>query len=130
MPLKTKPVCSKCEKTESPMWQATENGILCSDCDKEQREQLKEANLIKTEPEENTESNGSKSNDNCSKGPRRSTRNTRYRNTRLNPFALPKALLPKGKSRRIIFKKTPTKAPTAVATPVTSDSVFYKVCVN
>ena len=32
----------------------------------------------------------------------------------------------KGKSRRIIFKKSATKAPTAVAKAVTSDRVYYR----
>lgn len=132
MPLRSKPVCSKCEKTEALLWIQSETGILCSDCDSELKDQLKNLNLKKEDPEENIEcasnSSETKSNENGNtKTLRRSTRNARHYKTRLNPFALPKAMLPKGKGRRIIFKKTPTKAPTAVATPVTSDSIFYKV---
>ncbi|CAL4122657.1 unnamed protein product, partial [Meganyctiphanes norvegica] len=37
-----------------------------------------------------------------------------------------KGNIPKGKGRRYIFKKSATKAPTAVATPVTSQYLFYK----
>lgn len=126
MPLKTKPVCVKCEKTESPMWQTTEIGVLCMECDKDMREQVETSNLTKTDNQDDQDTNSTKSNENgTSKGPRRSTRNTRQYKTRLNPFALPKTMMPKGKGRR--FKKTPVKAPTAVATPITSESVFYKV---
>lgn len=133
MPLKSKPICAKCEKTETPLWHQTEQGILCSDCERDYREQLKNPNLKKEkeDTEENVDcasnSSETKNENGNTKTLRRSTRTTRYYKTRLNPFALPKTMLPKGKGRRIIFKKTPTKAPTAVATPVTSDSVFYKV---
>lgn len=126
MPLKGKPQCLKCEKTDSPMWTTEENGVICVDCTNEQK-----AASVKSEPTDDnvseTASNGSKSVENGTKTIRRSTRTTRYYKTRLNPFALPKTT-PKGKGRRVIFKKTPMKAPTAVATPITSDSVFYKVC--
>ncbi|KAK4301416.1 hypothetical protein Pmani_026450 [Petrolisthes manimaculis] len=37
-----------------------------------------------------------------------------------------KGSIPKGKGRRYIFKKSATKAPVAVATPVTSEYLFYK----
>ncbi|KAK3852869.1 hypothetical protein Pcinc_040554 [Petrolisthes cinctipes] len=37
-----------------------------------------------------------------------------------------KGSVPKGKGRRYIFKKSATKAPVAVATPVTSEYLFYK----
>ncbi|XP_068231572.1 GATA zinc finger domain-containing protein 1 [Palaemon carinicauda] len=37
-----------------------------------------------------------------------------------------KSGIPKGKGRRYIFKKSATKAPAAVATPCTSDYLFYK----
>lgn len=130
MSQKTKLICIKCEKTESPLWHPYEDGILCNDCQIIKDEPLKEPHEIKKEPEDRDEgenSNGSKNENGSSKVLRRSTRNTRQYKTRLNPFALPKAVLPKGKGRRVIFKKTPTKAPTAVATPVTSDSIFYKV---
>lgn len=132
MPQKTKPICTKCEKIESPLWHTSESGILCNDCQITKDEPIKQPDEIKKEPEDGDElennSNESKSNENgSSRAVRRSTRSTRRYKTRLNPFALPKAVLPKGKGRRVIFKKTPTKAPAAVATPVTSDSVFYKV---
>jgi hypothetical protein len=35
----------------------------------------------------------------------KSARNTRSYKTRLNPYALPKPVAPKGKGRRVIFKK-------------------------
>lgn len=127
MPLKTKPQCTKCQKTESSMWTTDESGTICLECSSEQK-------VIepKTEPADDTKSdtaslNDNKETDNGSNGKvvRRSTRSTRYCKTKQNPYA--KSLPPKGKGRRVIFKKTPTKAPSAVATPITSNSVFYKV---
>lgn len=133
MPLRTKPVCTKCESTETPLWHQTPEGILCSDCEKEWREEIKNPNLKKEKDLDADENNDCASNSSETKTEngnaktlRRSTRSTRYKQ-RLNPFALPKATIAKGKGRRCIFKKTPTKAPTSVATPVTSDSIFYKV---
>jgi len=57
------------------------------------------------------------SNKNDKKEPKRKTRKGRQGN---------KGNIPKGKGRRYIFKKSATKAPTAVATPVTSQYLFYK----
>lgn len=116
MPLKGNPVCLKCETSESPLWTNAENlGALCLDCVNETKDTLKN----ELEEEDEKQDNFSKS--------RRKTRATRSYKTRLNPLALPKASAPKGRGRRAYFKRAPIKAPTAVATPVTSDSVFYKV---
>lgn len=119
MPLKGNPVCLKCETNESPLWTNAENlGALCLDCVNETKES------IKTELEDEDDNNK----DNYVKSKRR-TRSTRSYKTRLNPFALPKLAAPKGRGRRAYYKRTPIKAPTGVATPVTSDSVFYKVTI-
>lgn len=118
MPLKGIPVCLKCETTESPMWTNAENlGALCLDCVNEAKSNLK------SELDDEIDSKDDKGN-------KRKSRTTRSYKTRLNPFAIPKSSLPKGRGRRSIFKKTPMKAPTAVATTVTSDYVFYKVSVS
>uniref|UniRef100_A0A1Y1KS83 Uncharacterized protein n=1 Tax=Photinus pyralis TaxID=7054 RepID=A0A1Y1KS83_PHOPY len=115
MPLKGNPTCLKCETSESPLWTNAENlGAICLDCINETKDS------IKNELEEEEEK------DNFPKS-RRRTRTTRSYKTRLNPLALPKSTTPKGRGRRGHYKKTPVKAPIATSTPVTSDSVFYKV---
>ncbi|XP_049788719.1 GATA zinc finger domain-containing protein 1 [Schistocerca nitens] len=121
MPLGIKPECYKCNVTESKLWKQTADGFVCVDC----------CDLVtKTScPPKNEDiaSQSSKSQETAPRiATRKSRRSTRNYKTRLNPYALPKPLTPKGKGRRVIFKKTPTKAPTAVATPVTSNYVFYK----
>ncbi|XP_044264491.1 GATA zinc finger domain-containing protein 1 [Tribolium madens] len=117
MPLKgTTPVCLKCETSESPLWTNAENlGAICLDCVNEAKDNLKS---------EQEEENDDKSED--SKSIKRKQRTTRSYKTRLNPFAIPKIGAPKGRGRRGIFKKTPIKAPSAVATTITSESIFYK----
>lgn len=113
MPLKGVPTCIKCETTESPLWTNAESlGAICLNCVNEAKES------IKTEAEEEEDTGGPK---------KKKFKATRSYKTRLNPFALPKTAAPKGRGRRSLFKKTPMKAPTAVATTVTSDYVFYKV---
>ncbi|XP_023707345.1 GATA zinc finger domain-containing protein 1 [Cryptotermes secundus] len=123
MPLGIKPECVKCQKTECTMWKNTPEGKLCNDCFN-----FNEKNSSNIKVEEPV--NACKSGPHEAGGPkiatRKSTRNTRSYKTRLNPYALPKPVAPKGKGRRVIFKKCCTKAPAAVATPVTSDYVFYK----
>lgn len=113
MPFKGNPICLRCETNESPMWKNAENlGAICLDCVNETKNNLK---LELEEDEEET------------KTTKRKTRATRSYKTRLNPYAVPKATTPKGRGRRGLTKKVPVKAPTAVATTVTSDYVFYKV---
>ncbi|XP_012278017.1 GATA zinc finger domain-containing protein 1 isoform X2 [Orussus abietinus] len=113
MPLGVKPECVKCGARETPLWHATEAGNLCNQCLEDERN-TSENSSSKTEEEDKAGS---------SKPARKSTRVTRYCKPKANA---PVKAVPKGKGRRHIFKKTPIKAPTAVATPVTSDFVFYK----
>ncbi|XP_067003762.2 GATA zinc finger domain-containing protein 1 [Anabrus simplex] len=122
MPLGIKPKCYKCQTTECLMWKQVPEGQICHEC----LHSTEKGNLsVKTE--EPSAQSSSKTQDTSPKiATRKSTRNTRNYKTRLNPYALPKPVAPKGKGRRIIFKKCCTKAPSAVATPVTSDYVFYK----
>ncbi|KAL3289770.1 hypothetical protein HHI36_023165 [Cryptolaemus montrouzieri] len=108
MPLRGTPVCLKCKATESPLWTNAENlGAICLNCVNETKESVK------------TEGEGPSSTD-----AKPSKQKLRTRSTRLNPFALPKFNGPKSKGRRSLFKKAPLKAPEAVATPITSESVF------
>lgn len=110
MPLKGNPVCLKCETSESPIWTNAENlGAICLNCVNEAKDEIR----------------SDEENDDDSKT--RKKLRTRSYKTRLNPFALPKTTIPKGRGRRAVTKKIPYKAPSAVATPVTSDNVFYKV---
>ncbi|KAF5306539.1 hypothetical protein FQA39_LY08861 [Lamprigera yunnana] len=105
-------ICLKCGISESPMWTNAESlGVICLNCINETKD------LIKTELEEDDK-------DNLESRKKGST--TKSYKTRLNPLALPKVAVPKAKGRRTLFKRSPKKAPTAVATPVTSDCVFYE----
>ncbi|KAK9889419.1 hypothetical protein WA026_004692 [Henosepilachna vigintioctopunctata] len=109
MPLRGTPICLKCRATESPLWTNAENlGAICLNCVNESKESIKTAVA------------GPSVSD--IKPPKHKQRATR--STRLNPFALPRFCGPKGRGRRSIFKKSPSKAPDAIATPVTSSSVF------
>nr|CAH7729603.1 unnamed protein product [Callosobruchus chinensis] len=113
MPLKGRVACLKCEATESPMWTNAENlGVICLDCVNETKNNLK----LELEEEEEDDHKTTK----------KRTRATRSYKTRLNPFAVPKTPAPKGRGRRGLAKKTPVKAPAAVATTITSDFIFYK----
>ncbi|XP_046404159.1 GATA zinc finger domain-containing protein 1 [Ischnura elegans] len=113
------PECVKCKSKTTSIWSKSENGEVCNECMIADAVKEKEALVSVPKPPAPPEP---------STGPklatRKSTRTTRNYKTRLNPYALPKP--PKGKGRRIIFKKSTTKAPSAVVTTVTSDYVFYK----
>lgn len=114
MPLGNKPECVKCGTKETPLWHSTDAGNLCNVCLEEER--IAETSSVPRNEDE--EKLGS-----TLRPTRRSTRITRYCNAK---SALLHKTVPKGKGRRNLFKKTPVKAPTATATPVTSSYVFYK----
>lgn len=95
------------------MWTNAESlGAICLNCVNEAKDNLK---------------NETEEDDDASSPKKKKFKATRSYKTRLNPFALPKISAPKGRGRRSLLKKTPMKAPTAVAETVTSDCVFYKV---
>lgn len=113
MPLRGNPECLKCGTNESSIWTNAENlGAICLDCVNEAKDEGKSDDENEDNKDEKT---------------RKKTRTTRSYKTRLNPLAIPKVAAPKGRGRRALMKKVPMKAPTAVATPVTSDYIFYKV---
>ncbi|XP_058797934.1 GATA zinc finger domain-containing protein 1 isoform X2 [Phymastichus coffea] len=109
MPLGEKPKCATCESEESLLWHSTESGHLCNSCLEKEKSK---------ETEQQVSSVGISTED---KPARKSTRVTRYKSSQLSNKPVPK-----GKGRRHIFKKTPMKCPSATATPVTSNFVFYK----
>lgn len=92
MPLGSKPECAKCRTRETPLWHSTDAGNLCNAC---------------LEDERNAEANSSTKTDEEDKSgslrPRRSTRITRYCNAKATG---PHKVIPKGKGRRNLFKKT------------------------
>ena len=101
MPFGLKPKCYQCQKTDSFMWRKTEEGFICNECVEQQRNKKSKGN---NRDQASLNKNSVDIND--PKCPRKSGRTTRNYKTRLNPFALPKPYTPKGKGRRIIFKKT------------------------
>lgn len=93
MPFGSKPECVNCGTKETPLWHSTENGNLCNDC---------------LEKKRSAEANGETKNEEDDKGGtlkpiRRSTRITRYCNSKSSG---PHKIVPKGKGRRNLFKKT------------------------
>lgn len=105
MPLGVKPKCVKCEGADSILWHGTDSGNLCNNCFESERC----ANTIDDDDKaSNNSSNNANTNvkmeSNDSKlQPRKSTRVTRYLKNKPPP---PLKVLPKGKGRRHIFKKT------------------------
>lgn len=109
MPLGSKPTCIKCSSTDTTLWHSTELGSICNTC-------IENEKLSSSKNEEE---------DKGGKPSRKSTRVTRWCKPEQNINIVVRGV-PKGKGRRHIFKKQPMKAPTSVATPVTSNFVFYK----
>lgn len=120
------PECIKCKSKKSDFWTRVDNGVECNDC--QLAEVLKEAeqNSSSSKLSSQESGNGSTTSSMLRMPTRKSTRNTRNTRSKQNPYAYPRPVAPKGKGRRAMFKKTSYKAPTAVATPMTKDFVFYK----
>ncbi|XP_026478689.1 GATA zinc finger domain-containing protein 1 [Ctenocephalides felis] len=127
MPFGIKSICVQCDKSESIFWHNIECGKLCNECHEN-------GNNIKTESSAEDNGGGGNSNgngdgqskagtDSESRSARKTTRAARYKN-RLNNIALKQST--KGKGRRFILKGKPMKAPSSVATVVTSDFLYYK----
>uniref|UniRef100_A0A8C4NAY1 GATA zinc finger domain-containing protein 1 n=1 Tax=Eptatretus burgeri TaxID=7764 RepID=A0A8C4NAY1_EPTBU len=112
MPLGLKPSCSCCRTGNTAMWRRSSQGdVVCNSC--------------AIAPG----SSGGHGNSVSKTGkPEAHRRSARLRNTkaRTQPAA-DRKLSSKGKGRRHIFKlKNPLRAPEAVATVVTSDSILYQ----
>ncbi|CAG9135677.1 unnamed protein product [Plutella xylostella] len=133
-----KPTCVKCDSTDSFLWRNTEGGQICNEChlansaSKDSKE-TKTTPSVKTECQEKMDEDIEPKNEGettpakaTGKGTRKSTRATRYKPKTPSANNAPKTPAPRGRGRRSLFKRPPLKAPTATATVVTSDSVFYQ----
>lgn len=112
----SQPLCVQCNNSESIIWRNLENGEICNSCYESNKTSLKN----EIEPQ-----NGENSNNGDEKKIRKSTRSTRYKAKSTSVLKS----IPKGKSRRIIFKKNPVKTPTnsQTATTTTKNNLFYNV---
>ncbi|KAM9308662.1 GATA zinc finger domain-containing protein 1 [Gastrophryne carolinensis] len=137
MPLGLKPTCSTCKTTSSSMWKKGSQGeILCHNCTG--KGSVGGSNHTTASASSSTHTGTSFASDSTSKqsngGSTKQTkqeihrRSARLRNTKYKSApAIEKKVSTKGKGRRLIFKlKNPIKAPEAVSTIVTSESLFYK----
>ncbi|KAK3609860.1 hypothetical protein CHS0354_015051 [Potamilus streckersoni] len=120
MPLGMKPVCSSCKISTSAMWRKGLNGdIQCNSC------------ATKQSPnnggkETGSNGTGSKTNGNGGNGGPILRKSSRNKPSKYRMSSTTKAVATKGKSRRILFKKSqPIKAPSSVATVVTGESIFH-----
>ncbi|XP_050669412.1 GATA zinc finger domain-containing protein 1 [Leptidea sinapis] len=135
-----KPTCIQCSTDDSLLWRSAENGQICNDChlantdnkdsEVDQISIKVEVEDKKEEKEEADSKNGKNEEDTTpakatGKGTRKSTRSTRYKAKTPGPVPQKSSSL-RGRGRRSIFKRQPLKAPTATATVVTSESLFYK----
>ncbi|XP_063545562.1 GATA zinc finger domain-containing protein 1 [Cydia strobilella] len=134
-----KPTCVQCGANDSLLWRSAENGQICNECHLSNATTkegsppftFKTEVEVKREDKDEPETKNEKTEGETTpakatgKGTRKSTRATRYK-PKTPASVAPKSTAPRGRGRRSIFKRQPLKAPTATATVVTSDSVFYK----
>lgn len=156
-PTKIVPKCVQCESLESFMWRVLDDNSaqhICQTC-YEENQHKNEAETSET----TGGNNGNNNNNNEEKKLRKSTRTTRYKSNRTpassaaggggggGTLAASSATnsnngqqggggcavivksVPRGKSRRNIFKKNPTKTPHRTATTTSVESVFYNVSI-
>ncbi|KAG8443158.1 hypothetical protein GDO86_011822 [Hymenochirus boettgeri] len=137
MPLGLKPTCSMCKTNSSSMWKKGSQGeILCNNCNGK-------SSISGANPSSGTSGNSScttttfaststsqQNNGGSTKQSKQEIhrRSARLRNTKYKSApAAEKKVSTKGKGRRHIFKlKNPIKAPEAVSTIITSESIFHK----
>ncbi|KAL4229465.1 GATA zinc finger domain-containing protein 1 [Mactra antiquata] len=121
MPLGMKPVCTSCKTNASTMWSKNDKGdVICHEC------VMKQTHGGGKEPNGNGVNATKKSGNNSESAQERVLRkSSRNKPSKYRVSAKPVAT--KGKGRRIIFKKSqPVKAPTAVSTVVTGQSIFFE----
>ncbi|XP_023220858.1 GATA zinc finger domain-containing protein 1-like [Centruroides sculpturatus] len=106
MPFGVKPLCSMCKTTVSSMWRKNDKGeVMCNSC-------VVRTNQSQMEKKESCQLNLRKS--------------TRAKSSKFKQFQI-KFGTSKGKGRRAALKKPSTKAPTAMATPITTEALYHKV---
>ncbi|KAI0238708.1 GATA zinc finger domain-containing protein 1 [Lamellibrachia satsuma] len=126
IPFGVKPMCETCKTTETTMWRkGADAEVLCNSCGLKQLKGGKGAddNSDNSGPKNGT---GKAANGTGSQFVGRVRKSARLKPSKYKFQAATKALATKGKNRRVIFKKNPTKAPAALATIVTSDYIFYE----
>ncbi|XP_067138275.1 GATA zinc finger domain-containing protein 1 [Centruroides vittatus] len=105
MPFGVKPLCSMCKTTVSSMWRKNDKGeVMCNSC-------VVRTNQSQMEKKESCQLNLRKS--------------TRAKSSKFKQFQI-KFGTSKGKGRRAALKKPSTKAPTAMATPITTEALYHK----
>lgn len=123
-----KPTCTQCSTTDSLLWRSQESGQICNEC------YLANAAGKDVKAETKSEDEDSRNGDNTparatGRGARKSTRAARQKAA--PPPPTPRAPpAPRGRGRRALQKRVPLRAPTATATLVTSESIFFKASVN
>lgn len=125
MPQKNAPKCIQCENKYSPMWRNAENGQICQTCYEFNRNgstKIEPADAIDT----NENSNNGSGTGEIEKKLRKSTRTTRYKTRNTGNNTVNKSQ-PKGRNRRNIFKRNPTKTPVVTATTTSVESLFFNV---
>ncbi|XP_069504537.1 GATA zinc finger domain-containing protein 1 isoform X2 [Ambystoma mexicanum] len=131
MPLGLKPTCSMCKTNSSSMWKKGGQGeILCNNCTSKTGSGTggpyagsgSGGGFASTSSTLQSNGGGKQSKQEIHRRSAR-LRNTKYKSTP----AAEKKVSTKGKGRRHIFKlKNPIKAPEAVSTIITSESLFHK----
>lgn len=131
-------VCVDCKCTESSFWHKSNGSAICTTCYC-QRDSLNRSTRSQGLLSSNSTSASSKaaadesrSSDNSASVVRSGSANITRKSSRLKPSMknrawqnVVKPSATKGRSRRFVFKKNPTKSPSSVATVVTSDYIFY-----
>ncbi|XP_045601786.1 GATA zinc finger domain-containing protein 1 [Procambarus clarkii] len=148
-----KPSCANCKIDESTIWHKDEDDhVLCMDCyavvntvdpqltpqkplkdgNEDEQDDKREEDKIDVDDHKDADSsngNGGRDDDQDGDKDKDSAKGSEKRETKRKTRKGRqggKGSIPKGKGRRYIFKKSATKAPAAVATPVTSEYLFYK----
>ncbi|XP_077301987.1 GATA zinc finger domain-containing protein 1-like [Arctopsyche grandis] len=134
-----KPVCITCNIGESLLWRIRGGGYLCNHCYKIETENgvtpitSHEPEIIeKAEPSTDANSASTSAPAPVAKTTKKGNRWTRARAGATATTATPGsanaqrgAANMRGRGRRAFFKKTPLKAPSATATIITSESIYY-----
>ncbi|KAK0058665.1 GATA zinc finger domain-containing protein 1 [Biomphalaria pfeifferi] len=124
---------TSCKITSSPIWRkGTKGEVYCNSCGLKQLNGVSLVNNSSSKSESATNgvtkaSNGSSAGSGSNNNVPVLRKSLRIKPTKKTALSSTKNLSTKGKGRRILFKKNqPMKAPAAVATVVTGESVFHK----